>query len=108
MLSEQEFRQKADEAISSLERRLNAVGDDYGFEADNNSGALSIEFDEPPGKFVVSPNTPPRQIWVSALSKSFKLDWDESKSTFAGSDGETLQQLMERVIGQHLGSEVNL
>jgi frataxin-like iron-binding protein CyaY len=35
---------------------------------------LQIVFEEPaPAKFVVSPNAPVRQIWVSALSRSYKL-----------------------------------
>ena len=31
---------------------------------------------------MVSPNAPVRQIWVSAHSKSFKLDWDAAKEAF--------------------------
>ena len=76
---------------------------------DFNSGALSIEFERPPGKFVISPNAPVRQIWVSAHSKSFKLDWDEVRGEFVlpGTD-QTLQELMQEAIGKQLGEEVSL
>ena len=78
-MDEQEFKIRADAALEPLYRKLSAAADRYGFEPDFNSGALSIEFEEPKARFVVSPNTPVRQIWVSAHSKSFKLDWDHGQ-----------------------------
>src|SRR6185436_17738940 len=102
-MDEQEFRKLADDALALLNRELIAASDDYGFEVDFNAGALTVEFEEPPAKFVVSPNTPVRQIWVSALSKSFKLDWDNVESSFVLSEtGETLKQLLERVLTKQL------
>ena len=108
-MDDNEFRTHADHALSDLNRRLLDASDDYEFETDFNSGALAIEFEEPPGKFVVSPNSPVHQIWVSALSKSYKLDWDSVQGTFVlASTGQTLVQLIGDAIGQHLGEEVTL
>jgi iron donor protein CyaY len=108
-LTEQEFHKRADEALSTLHRTLLNAADDYGFEADFNSGALAIEFEDPPGKFVVSPNTPVRQIWVSALSKSFKLGWDSVENAFVHAEtGQTLKHLIEDVVGRHLKQEVSI
>jgi iron donor protein CyaY len=108
-MDEQEFKTRADEALSGLNRRLVALSDEFDFESDFNSGALAIEFESPPGKFVISPNTPVRQIWVSAHSKSFKLDWDRVQSAFVlASSGQTLTQLIADVIGRQLGEEVTL
>ena len=73
MLDELQFRDRADEAIRSLQRALEQASDRHDFEVDNNQGALAIEFDDPPAKFIVSPNSPVRQIWVSARVQSFKL-----------------------------------
>ena len=70
MIDEQEFKKRADEALTSLSRDLIAASDDYGFEVDFNAGALAVEFEDPPAKFVISPNAPVRQIWVSANSKA--------------------------------------
>ncbi|MGH9667460.1 MAG: iron donor protein CyaY [Bryobacteraceae bacterium] len=109
MMDEQEFRTRADDALNGLYRKLAAASDEFDFEADFNSGALAIEFEEPPGKFVISPNTPVRQIWVSAHSRSFKLDWDEVQSAFVHADsGQTLRRLIADAIGQQLGEEVTL
>jgi CyaY protein len=108
-MDEQEFRTRADDALSGLHRRLGPVSDEFDFESDFNSGALAIEFDSPPGKFVISPNTPVRQIWVSAHSKSFKLDWDSVQNAFVlASSGQTLAELIADAIGQQLGEKVTL
>jgi iron-sulfur cluster assembly protein CyaY len=106
MLDESAFRRHVDTAIESLKRSLIAAEEDGGFEAEEQSGALHIVFDEPPSKFVVTPNTPVRQVWISALSTSFKLDWSEEAGAFVlPKTGETLKQVVARVINQHLGAE---
>jgi iron donor protein CyaY len=108
-MDDQEFRARADQALQDLYRRLNAASDEYQFEADFNSEALTIEFEKPPAKFVISPNAPVRQIWVSARSRSFKLDWDSVENAFVlTSSDQTLAELLADVIGQHLGEEVSL
>jgi hypothetical protein len=48
-----------------------------------------------------------RQIWVSAHSKSFKLDWDPACEAFVA-DGQTLAQIVGGAISQQLGEPVNL
>jgi CyaY protein len=108
-MDEQEFRHRADEALDHLNRKLADAGDQYGFEADFIAGALAIEFDDPPGKFVVSPNAPVRQIWVSAHSRSFKLDWDAIRGAFVYPDtGETLLELIGGAIGKQFGEDIQL
>src|ERR1700738_2456046 len=78
MIDEQEFRRAAESALDSLKRHLIAreEEDDAGFEVEEQNGVLNVVFEEPPGKFVITPNTPVRQIWISALSTSFKLEYD--------------------------------
>lgn len=108
-MDEQEFRTRADAALEQLHRKLTAAADEHGIEADFNSGALAIEFDDPPGKFVVSPNTPVRQIWLSAHSRSFKLGWDEARNAFVMPEtGETLNEVIAGAISQQLGETVSL
>lgn len=108
-MDEQEFRTRSNDALDSLYRKLSAASERYDFEPDFNSGALSIEFEEPKARFVVSPNAPVRQIWVSAHSKSFKLDWNPGKSAFVLPDtGQTLDELMGSAVSQQIGDEVTL
>ena len=108
-MDEQEFKKEADRTLESLNRRLAIASDKFDFETDLSSGALVVEFEEPPAKFVISPNTPVRQIWVSAHSRSFKLDWDAAQNTFVLADtGETLTELIRTAIAKQLGEEVTL
>lgn len=96
-LSEQEFRVKSDEALESARRALLPLADSDGFEVELQNGVLNLVFEEPAdAKFVVSPNAPVRQIWVSAMARSFKLSWAPELGAFA-LDGETLPKLLERL-----------
>src|ERR1019366_3030595 len=108
MQDEAEFRNRSDEALTALQRALEKASDSHDFEVDRNQGALSIEFEDPPAKFVVSPNAPVRQIWVSARVQSFKLDWNEASAAFVLSDGRTLHQLIADVVSEQLGERVSL
>ena len=105
-MDDQTFRRHADESLDDLKRSLYAAEGDADFEVEENAGALHISFDEPPGKFVISPNAPVRQIWISALSTSFKLDWSEEKKDFVfPKTSEPLKELMGRLISEQLGGE---
>jgi iron donor protein CyaY len=102
-LTEQEFRVKADEALENAQHSLLPLADEEGFEVELQNGVLQVVFEEPvQSKFVVSPNAPVRQVWVSAMSRSFKLPWSAANGTFA-LDGESLNTLLERLVRQHLG-----
>jgi iron donor protein CyaY len=102
-LSEAEFRTRCDDAFNKLNRALDVVAEEHDVEILLQNGVLSIGFEEPnPGKIVISPQTPTRQIWISAQSTSFKLDWNGSAFVFPAT-GETLNQLIGRLTGEQLG-----
>jgi len=106
MLDEITFRRHADAALESLKKILIQAESDADFEVEEQNGVLNITFDEPPSKFVLTPNAPVRQIWISALSTSFKLDWDDATQTFVlAKTGESLKPLVARLITEHLGGE---
>jgi CyaY protein len=101
-MTEQEFRLKADEALESAERTLLTLADAEGFELEKQNGVLQVIFEEPtPAKFVVSPNAPVRQIWVSAMSRSYKLSWSDASAAFE-LNGEPLNALLDRLSRQQL------
>jgi iron donor protein CyaY len=110
MLTEHDFQKKADAAFEDLKRRLLKLGDEHGFDVEGESGKLEIIFEEPAtAKFVISPNTPIREIWISALSTSFKLAWSDSRGVFVHEkSGEDLYAVMARVISQQLGTQVTV
>jgi frataxin-like iron-binding protein CyaY len=103
-LSEQEFRVKSDEALEQARRALVPFADAEGFEIELSNGVLNLIFEEPAdAKFVVSPNAPVRQLWVSAMARSYKLAWDADRGGFA-LGGEMLSALLERLTRTFLGS----
>lgn len=106
MLTEQDFRLEADRALEQAQRALLPLADQEGFEVELQNGVLQLVFEEPAlAKFVVSPNAPVRQVWVSAMSRSYKLSWEGEASAFA-LGGETLNVLLERLAREHLGGQI--
>lgn len=103
-LSEQDFRVKSDEALEGARQSLLPLADEKEFEVELQNGVLNVVFEEPrEAKFVVSPNAPVRQIWVSAMSRSFKLAWDPERQLFA-LNGEPLSDLLARLCAEFLSA----
>src|ERR1700724_913363 len=109
-MDEHEFQKKCEVALEDLRKRLAELGDRHDFEVEGGSGKLEVLFEEPEEtRFVISPNAPVRQIWISALTTSFKLSWSDAASAFVlEKTGETLMQLMGRILTEQLGSPVSV
>src|SRR4051794_7743589 len=105
-MDNQEFRKRSEAAIDSLKEALYVAEDTADFEVEEQHGVLNLVFEDPPAKFVITPNAPVRQIWISALSTSFKLDWSDSAADFVlEKTGETLKPLVARLANEQLGGE---
>jgi iron donor protein CyaY len=105
MLDEAQFRRESDNALESLKQAIIAAEDSSGsFEFEDNNGVMNIIFEDGSSKFVVTPNTPVRQIWISAQATSYKLEWSDAASDFVlPKTGEALIPLTERLLREHLG-----
>jgi iron-sulfur cluster assembly protein CyaY len=104
MIDEATFRRESDRALESLKQSLISAEDDDGtFEFEDNNGVMNIIFENGTAKFVVTPNTPVRQIWISAQATSFKLEFSEATGSFAlPRTGEDLKTLTQRLLREHL------
>jgi len=104
MIDEATFRRESDRALESLKQSLISAEDDDGtFEFEDNNGVMNIIFENGSSKFVITPNTPIRQVWISAQATSYKLDWNETASAFAlPKTGEDLKTLTQRLLREHL------
>jgi len=105
MLDEAQFRRESDRALEALKQALIAAEDKgSGFEFEDNNGVMNIVFEDGSSKFVVTPNTPVRQVWISALATSFKLEWSEQDQAFVlPKTREPMIPLVERLLREHLG-----
>jgi iron donor protein CyaY len=105
MIDENSFRKHAESKLESLKKSLMEAEESTELEVEDQAGALHISFDDG-SKFVISQNFPVRQIWISALATSFKLDWSEENQDFVlQKSGELLKPLVARLVNQQLGEE---
>ena len=105
MIDEITFRRESDQALEALKQALIRAEEDGGFEAEEKNGVLNVLFEDDSAKFVFTPHTPVRQVWISAQSTSFKLEWNENSRAFIFSKtGEDLRTLTERLLREHLNN----
>ena len=105
MIDEATFRRVSDAALESLKQSLIDAEEEGGFETEEKNGVLNVLFEDDSAKFVFTPQTPVRQLWISARSTSFKLEWSEAESQFVlAKTGEALQPLTERLLREHLAN----
>jgi CyaY protein len=108
-ISESEFQEKAEQAILELEQFYAGLAEERDLDVQVQGGVLTVSFEEgEPGKFIASPNSSVRQIWVSARMASYKFDWSSNVGQFTlGTTGETLRQAMTRLTGEQLGENLS-
>lgn len=105
MLDEPTFRRVSDHALHDLKQSLIAAEEDGGFETEDHNGVLNVLFEDGSFKFVFTPQTPVRQLWISARSTSFKLDWSPSAHAFVlAKTNENLKKLTERLLQEQLAN----
>jgi CyaY protein len=109
-MEEQDFRRESDAALEGLKRRLLELGDEHGFEVEGSGERLELLFEEPEEvRYVISPNTAARQIWISALDTSFKLAWSKTGGAFKlEKTGENLREVLGRILTQKLGRGITV
>ena len=106
-LTDAEFQSKAEAAIAELERAFANLADDRDIDLQVEGGVLSVTFEEgEPGKFIVSPNSSAKQVWVSARVSSFKFDWSADTNSFVlAGKGDSLKDVMARLTREQLGDD---
>lgn len=103
MIDEATFRRESDRALESLKQALIRAEEAGGFEVEEKNGVLNVLFDEADERFVFSPNAPVRQIWISAQSTSFKLEYNEGTQQFIlPRTQEDLRGLTQRLLQEQL------
>src|SRR3954468_14460519 len=105
-MSGSDFSKQSEQSLHALRSALIKAEESADFEGEDAGGSIHISFDDPPAKFVISPNSAINQIWISALSTSFKLDWSPEKNDFVlVKTGESLKPLVARLINEQLQGE---
>ncbi|HSB08086.1 MAG TPA: iron donor protein CyaY [Blastocatellia bacterium] len=110
-ISDVEFQKRSEQIIGELERAFGELAEERDIDVQVEAGVLTVSFEEgEPGRFIVSPNSSVRQLWVSARMGSYKFDWvDETRGFVLAGKDEALKQVLTRLTREQLGdSELSL
>lgn len=103
-LPESTFDRLADETLTQL---VEALADaEEAFDADLESGVLTIEFEDGT-KYVVNSHRAARQIWMAAGATAWHFDWDGEKWVSQKS-GDELWRCVEAHTSKKLGKPLKL
>lgn len=104
-----DFSKTYDSTIHSLETTLSNLidsGSDFDFEREGD--VLKIEFEDGE-KFIISPNSPVSQLWVSANFAGHRFNWDAAQQAWLNEKtSEELLQFLAASISGKLGEAVTL
>jgi len=103
------FTQNYDSTISKLDDRLSALIDSgFDFELEKNGDVLVIIFEDN-SKYIISPNSPVSQLWVSANYEGHRFNFEESKSTWHDEKtGEELLRYLSRLFSEKMSKSISL
>src|ERR1041384_2759497 len=105
-LSEREFDDVADKTLRSMVNALSAI--EQGFEADLQSGILTIEFTDGV-KYIVNSHRAARQIWMAAERTAWHFDCLEpGERGIAAKSGDELWATVEAVVARKTGAAFKL
>jgi CyaY protein len=89
LMDEKPYRQLVDDAFARIDRAFEHVDPDVA-ESTVSQGTLTIVF---PGnrRFIVSPQTPVRQIWVAFRDRAWHLDYDAAGERWIDDRGQGIE-----------------
>jgi len=103
------FTQHYDDTISDLDERLSVLidkGADLEFE--KSGEVLTIIFPDK-AKFIISPNSPVNQLWVSANYEGHRFDFDGAQLVWIDEKtGQEFHEYFSRLLSDKLGQEVEM
>jgi frataxin-like iron-binding protein CyaY len=104
------FFEDGKKALQALEEKLLALEeDDLDLDVETVDTKQTIKIREPKkADWVLSTNSGAYQMWVAAVGRSFKLDQDGKGGFVLKATGQTLQQVIEECLTQHIGRPIRL
>ena len=102
-----QFSLHYDRTILGLEHKLGDLIDEgYEFDIEMNGDVLTIEF-ESGEKFVITPQSPMEQLWVSANYSGYRFYWN-GETWVNEKGGEEFSVFLSRLLTEKLGLRVDL
>jgi CyaY protein len=106
MIDEKVYRQLVDQVFSRIDAAFEQADPDLA-ESALSQGTLTITFKNQ-YRFIVSPQTPVRQIWVAYRDRAWHFDLNESTKSWTDDRGQCIDlfQLVQDTTLQASGVEV--
>src|SRR5579863_3330104 len=94
--------------LEELEEALLKVGEELDLDVELVDTKMVVNIPSPKAQWVISTNSGARQIWIAALTKSWKLDEDGKGGFVLKESGQSLKDVVARCLSTHLGKKVSL
>ncbi|MEI8135445.1 MAG: iron donor protein CyaY [bacterium] len=103
------FIERYDHTINILDDQLSSLIDaGSDFDLEKNGDVLSIIFDDG-SKFIISPNSPVNQLWVSANYEGHRFNYSESEANWSDEkSGQLFTEYLSVLLGEKLGEAISL
>ncbi|MEP7236193.1 MAG: iron donor protein CyaY [Ignavibacteriota bacterium] len=103
------FTDRYDSTIRNLDDALSSLIDSGSeFDLEKNGDVLSVIFEDD-SKYIISPNSPVSQLWVSANYEGHRFKFDEVHSNWVDEkSGEEFLAYLGRLLSDKLAENISL
>lgn len=104
----EQYFEDAKHRLRELEEELLELDEDLGVDCDLVDTKMVLTIAQPRASWVLSTNSGARQLWIAALTKSWKLDEDGKGGFVLKETGQDLRQVVEHCLSTHFGKKIEL
>ena len=105
---EEKYFADARKRLAELEDALLALDEALGVDCELVDTKMTVTIAQPKAQWVISTNSGAKQIWIAALTKSWKLDEDGKGGFVLKETGQSLKQVLEHCLSSHFGRKIAL
>jgi len=94
--------------LGELEDELLGLDEGLGVDCELVDTKMVVSITKPKATWIISTNSGARQIWIAALTKSWKLDEDGKGGFVLKESGQSLRDVVTYCLAQHFGKKIEL
>ena len=94
--------------LSELEEKILGLDEDLNIDCELVDTKMVVTIAKPKATWIISTNSGAKQIWIAALTKSWKLDEDKKGGFVLKETGQNLNQVVSHCLTQHFGKKIDL
>ena len=105
---EDKYFADARKRLHELEDAILGLDEELGVDCDLVDTKMTVNIAQPKAQWVISTNSGAKQIWMAALTKSWKLDEDGKGGFVLKESGQSLRDVVAHCLSQHFGKKIEL